>query len=84
MALQISIEYHGQNVTYDVTVQEEQIYKCCRKTEQINASGEYLPEKIIIRRKGKIWISDVEDKQELIEALTKEICQFNSIKNNAA
>jgi hypothetical protein len=84
MAIQVSIQYRGHNVTYDVTTQEEGVYKLCRISEQKNEAGEYIPEKVIIRRKGKIWVSDMEDRLELTEALTKEICQFTSENYNAA
>jgi hypothetical protein len=84
MALQISIRHHGQNVTYNVTIQEEQVYTLCRKSKQTNDSGEYIPEKLLIRRKGKIWISDLEDNRELVDTLIAEISQFVFTNYNAA
>lgn len=84
MALQITIRHRGQNVTYDVTIQEEQVYTLCRKSKQTNNSGEHIPEKLLIRRKGKIWISDLEDHRELVDALITEINQFIFTNYNAA
>ncbi|HEX2607835.1 MAG TPA: hypothetical protein VHK91_10665 [Flavisolibacter sp.] len=77
MALQISIQYKGQPLTYEVTVQEDKIYQLRLTGGRNSAEGIYIPEKIIIRRKGKIWISDMDNYDELIEQLTREIIQFD-------
>ena len=37
---------------------------------------------MIIRRKGKIWISDLEDHRELVSSLTAEISQFRTEEEN--
>lgn len=80
MALQIVISYQNAPVIYDVTVQEDDIY-LFRLNELNNIVDRgYVPQKLVIRRKGKIWISDLEDHQELISALTDEIQSFNSNK----
>ena len=84
MALQISIHYQGEEVTYEVTIQEVDVFKLCRKSEQKNRNGEYIPDKILIRKKGKIWISDQDNRQELVQTLTDQIQQFNTTRFNAA
>lgn len=78
MGLHISIPYKDNKLSYDVTIQEEGVYHLKLDAEQSAIKDEYVPEKIIVRRKGKIWISDLEDHSELVEALTKEILNFNS------
>jgi hypothetical protein len=77
MALQIAINYRNYCLTYDVNIQEEGIYQL-RLNEQPSADkSEYVPEKMVIRRKGKIWISDLEDYTELVNKLTAEILSFH-------
>ena len=80
MALQIAIQYQHQLLTYDITVEEEDVY-IFRMNEQPNINGNYIPGKIIIRRKGKVWVSDLEDNEELVNALIKEINYFNINKS---
>lgn len=76
------VEYRDLPVIYDVTRQEDDVY-LLRLHEQRENSGEgYLPQKMIIRRKGKIWISDLEDHQELVSSLTAEITQFRTEEDN--
>jgi hypothetical protein len=82
MSLQITICYHDQQLSYDVTVQQEEAYLLC-KAEGTASGKEYIPRKINIRRKGKIWVNDVETHPELVDLLIKEIIQFNTT-NNAA
>ena len=84
MAIQISIHYHNMPVTYDVTIQEDAIYHLRYRGENNKPNGEYIPQKIVIRKKGKIWISDAENYQELVSALTNEICSFITHHNSAA
>ena len=67
-----------------MTIQEVDVFKLCRKSEQKNRNGEYIPDKILIRKKGKIWISDQDNRQELVQALTDQIQQFNTTRFNAA
>lgn len=78
MALKVMVQYKDAPVVYDVTRQEDDIYHL-RLHDQPDNSGEgYIPQKMIIRRKGKIWISDLEDYQELVSSLTAEITQFRT------
>ena len=71
MALQISIQYHNHPVVYEVTAQEEDVYHLRRS--DVCTLAEYIPKKFFIRRKGKIWISDVEDYRELVDCLIAEL-----------
>ena len=76
MALKVIVHYKDAPLVYDVTRQEDDIYQL-RLYDQAGNSGEsYVPEKMIIRKKGKIWISDCEDYPELVHSLTAEITQF--------
>ena len=77
MGLQILIEYKEQPLIFDVTTQETDIYRLCRTQADEHLNGEYIPEKIIIRRKGKIWVSDIETSPELIQALTREVIKIS-------
>ena len=84
MALKIMVHYKDLPVVYDVTRQEDDVYHL-RLIEQQNNSGDgYVPQKMIIRRKGKIWISDLEDHKELVNSLTAEITQFRTEEENRA
>jgi hypothetical protein len=77
MALQILIHYKDHPVAFNVKTQESDIYHLSRDQKENHINGEYIPEKIIIRKKGKIWISDIETYPELIGKLTTEVIKFN-------
>lgn len=83
MGLLISISYNNQPVTYDVTLHEDEIYHLHLAQMQESGNENYLPEKMVIRRKGKIWISDLENYDELVGKLTNELSNFNSNKISA-
>ena len=70
------VQYKDAPLVYDVTRQEDEVYHLRLHNQKDNNGDAYVPEKIIIRRKGKIWISDLEDYQELVSSLTAEITQF--------
>jgi hypothetical protein len=80
MALQIAIQYQDHPLTYEINVQEEDVY-IFRLNEQPNVNGKYVPEKLVIRRKGKLWVSDLEDHEELVTSLIKEIDNINMNNN---
>ena len=66
-------------VSYQVVMQEDNVYHLRLSENQDNhIDGNYLPEKIVIRKKGMIWISDLDGYEELVDALTREIATFNS------
>ncbi|RYY66118.1 MAG: hypothetical protein EOO12_05145 [Chitinophagaceae bacterium] len=78
MGMQIVVDYQEREVTYDVTTQEKDIYQLCLST-CTPGSGTYIPSKINIRRKGKLWISDLETAyRELVSALLSEITRFST------
>lgn len=77
MALQIAISYRNFCLTYDVNIQEEGIYQLRLNEQPSSDKNEYVPEKMVIRRKGKIWISDLENYTELVDKLTAEIVSFH-------
>ena len=78
MALKIMVHYKDAPLVYDVTRQEDDIYQLRLHGQQENSGAGYVPEKVIIRKKGMIWISDLEDHQELVSSLTAEITQFKT------
>jgi len=82
MALKVMVQYKDLPVIYDVTRQEEDVYQLRLHQQQENSGDIYIPEKMIIRKKGKIWISDLEDHKELVESLTAEINQFRTQEEN--
>jgi hypothetical protein len=84
MALQINVDYRNQPVSYHVIMQEEHVYHLRLNGDSYTNSKEteYIPEKIVIRRKGKIWVSDMDNYDELINALTEEIDQFHTKTND--
>ncbi|HWI93011.1 MAG TPA: hypothetical protein VNT20_17155 [Flavisolibacter sp.] len=83
MGLLISISYNNQPVTYDVTLHQEEVYLLRLAQSQEAGNENYLPEKMMIRKKGKIWVSDLENYSELVGKLTDEISNFNSKKLSA-
>lgn len=76
MALKVMVHYKDAPVIYDVTREEDDIYHLRLQGQEDNSFDGYLPEKMIIRKKGKIWISDLEDYPELVSSLTAEITGF--------
>lgn len=83
MGLLISIAYNNQPVTYDVTLHQEEVYLLRLAQSQEAGNENYLPEKMMIRKKGKIWVSDLENYSELAGKLTDEISNFNSKRLSA-
>lgn len=82
MGLQLSIKYNNLPLTYDVTPQESDIYILKLDGAPSTVNGAYVPQKMVIRKKGKIWISDVEDHHELVNALVEEIDKFSRESND--
>lgn len=82
MGLQLSIKYNNLLLTYNVTPQESDIY-ILKLDEAVSAvNGSYVPQKMVIRKKGKIWISDLENYHELVNALVEEIDKFSGDSSN--
>lgn len=75
MGLQILVQYREAPVTYNVSMEDEDVYQL--RLSQQEKQKDYIPAKIYIRKKGKIWVSDIENHNELINALTAEIVKFN-------
>jgi hypothetical protein len=82
MALKVMVQYKDIPLIYDVTKQEDDVYHLRLQDLKNNSGDGYVPEKMIIRRKGKIWISDLEDHRELVTSLTAEISQFRTEEEN--
>jgi len=82
MALKVMVQYKDLPLIYDVTKQEDDVYHLRLHDQKDNSGENYIPEKMIIRRKGKIWISDLEDHRELVSSLTEEINQFRTEGEN--
>ena len=82
MGLQLTIRYNNLPVTYEVTPQESNIYILKLDEGASKVNGSYVPQKMVIRRKGKIWISDLENYHDLVNALMEEIDKFTSEPNN--
>lgn len=72
------VQYRDLPVIYDVTKQEDDVYHLRLHGQENNRGDGYVPQKMIIRKKGKIWISDLEDHRELVSSLTAEITQFST------
>lgn len=77
MALQLSVQYRNAPVTYNVVMQDDNVYHLkLNEATSNHVNGHYIPEKIVIRKKGMIWISDLDNYDELVDALTREITGF--------
>jgi hypothetical protein len=77
MGIQIAIHYRNKPVTYDVTVLDDKIYQLRWNGFRQEKNDDYIPEKIVIRRKGKIWVSDMDNHEDLMSVLTEEIKRFD-------
>lgn len=75
MGLTISVQYNGQPLAYTIVMQEENVYQL--RFQQENKTGSFIPEKMITRKKGMVWVSDCENYRELVAALTAEITGFD-------
>lgn len=77
MAIQVSVNFEGNNLTYDVESTQEEVYifRMCEQSKNSKTSD--LPQKLVIRRKGMIWISDAENYTELVNSLKDEISSFS-------
>lgn len=82
MGLQLTVQYNNLPVTYEVTPQESNIYILKLDEGASEVNGSYVPQKMVIRRKGKIWISDLENYHDLVNALMEEIDKFTSETSN--
>jgi len=79
MGLQLAIQYNNQPLTYEVTPQESEVYILKLNTSDgtvKSTNGDFVPLKLVIRKKGKIWVSDQESCQEIAQALMEEINKF--------
>ncbi|HEU0065489.1 MAG TPA: hypothetical protein VFQ58_10670 [Flavisolibacter sp.] len=78
MALNVRINYEGKDITYEVESTQEEVYilRMNRDSEKENKGK--IPQKLVIRRKGKIWISDAENYTNLVNTLTSELKAFTS------
>ena len=70
------VHYRNRPVTYAITAQESDVYQLHLNGGQGEANEDYVPQKVVIRKKGKIWVSDAENYMELIDALKTEIEQI--------
>lgn len=84
MGLLISISYNDHPVTYDVTLHEDGIFHLSLAQKQVAGNENYIPEKVLLRGKGMIWISDLENYNELVGKLTTELLNFNSANKLSA
>lgn len=78
MGLLISISYNNQPVTYDVTLHQEEVYLLRLAQTQEGGNENYLPEKMMIRKKAKygsvIWkitLSLLENSRMKFQILTR-------------
>lgn len=76
MALKVVVQYRKAAVVFDVARQEDEVY-CLRLSGDTDNGKEHIPQKIIIRKKGKIWVSDMENYPELLAKLTAEVKQLS-------
>ena len=72
------VHYKDAPLVYDVTRQEDDIYQLRLFGQTNNSGDDYVPEKVIIRKKGMIWVSDLENYPDLVNSLTEELSQFRS------
>jgi hypothetical protein len=76
MALQVMVQYHDRPLTYNIKMQQANVFHLYLNEEESSHKEDYVPEKIVIRRKGKIWVSDADNNSELTEVLAAEIMKL--------
>ena len=77
----IETNYKGKPVHYNASTEDGDIFHLRLESENGTSNKDYVPEKIIIRKKGQIWVSDLEDYEELVDKLIANISiqQFSII-----
>jgi hypothetical protein len=80
MAFQLNVEYRNHPVCCDLTAQEESVYLLCLTNNNTDRSGDYIPEKIVIRKKEKRWVRDMDNTSELANFSIKEMILFEPEK----
>jgi hypothetical protein len=78
MALNISINYEGKDITYEVESTQEEVYILRMTNDSEKENKGKVPQKLVIRRKGKIWVSDAENYTNLVNTLTSELKTFST------
>lgn len=76
------VQYKNESLIYDVVMQEDNVYQLKMDSSFKRDPDYYIPEKIIIRKKGMLWISDNENCPELVHALKLEISNHSKAVNN--
>lgn len=76
MALQLLVHHDGQPVTYQVISEGESIYRLL--LDPSHPDDGTLPSKINIRRKGRLWVSDLEDDDALVQSLMSELDKWKT------
>ena len=76
MALQLLVQHDGQPVTYQIIAEGESVYRLL--LDPAHPDDGTLPAKINIRRKGKLWVSDLEDDNALVQSLMGELIKLNN------
>jgi hypothetical protein len=71
----IETNHNDKPVRYQASSEDGDIFHLYLQSENERNNDAYVPEKMLIRKKGKIWISDVEDRRELVDKLVAIICQ---------
>ena len=77
MALQVVVRFEDRPVTYQVISDEKNIYRLLLHESTPGYADGLMPSKINIRRKGKIWVSDLEDDNALVQSLMCELKKLN-------
>ena len=65
----IETEYKGKPVRYSAATEDGDVFHLRLESNNGTSNKDYVPEKIVIRKKGQIWVSDLEDYEALVDNL---------------
>lgn len=72
------VQYHDRPLTYTIEAQHPDVFQLHLSELKRTHKEDYVPEKIVIRKKGKIWVSDADSYGELTEVLAAEIMKLGN------
>ena len=71
----IETDYKGKGVRYNASSEDGDVFHLRLESNNGTSNKDYVPEKLVIRKKGQIWVSDLEDYEELVDRLIASISQ---------
>ena len=73
MHYNIHTNYQGRQVVYEASSEDGDVFHLRLQSNNEGGNETYIPEKIVIRKKGKLWVSDIDNYPELVDKLIVSI-----------